>query len=81
MAYIENLLDSILGVLRSIGPTISLIMILLGGIIYALSQAQPAETRGKWVTTAVGLLVGGVIVGAIVGAASMITDVSMQLLT
>ena len=81
MAYIETLLTSISDLLTTIGPTISLIMLLLAGIVYAFAQMQPPESRGKWITTAMGLFVGGIIVAAVVGGATIIRDTSMQLLT
>ncbi len=81
MAFIENLLLSWSGVLSSIGPIISLMLITAAGIIYGLAQAQPSEVKGKWQTAAIGLFIGGLIVGAVVGAAASIRDTSMKLLT
>ncbi|MBM3228833.1 hypothetical protein FJZ26_00215 [Candidatus Parvarchaeota archaeon] len=81
MAYIETLLGSWQGALASIGPIVSLILITLGGIVYGVAQAQPAEVKGKWQVIAIGLFVGGVVVGAIIGAAEIIRDNSMKLLT
>ncbi len=81
MAYIESLLTSISLLLMSIGPTLSLILILLSGIIYALAQAQPPETRGKWVVWAKNLFIGGIILAAIIGGATIIRDIAFQTLT
>lgn len=78
MAYIETLLTSISLVLMNVGPTLSLILLLLSGIIYALAQAQPPESRGKWVVWATNLFIGGVILAAIVGGATIIRDISFQ---
>ncbi len=76
-----DLLLSWSGVLSSVGPIISLMLITAGGIVYGLAQTQPAEVKGKWQTAAIGLLIGGIIVGAIVGAAATIRDTSMKLLS
>lgn len=56
-------------------------LIVAGGIIYGLAQTQPAEVKGKWQAAAIGLFIGGIIVGAVVGAAASIRDTSAQLLT
>lgn len=71
---IETTLTNISSFLETIAPTLSLILILLGGIAYGLAQTQPPETRGKWQTTAISLVIGGVILIAIVGAATIIRD-------
>ncbi len=81
MAYVETLLTSISVVLMNIGPTLSLILILISGIIYALAQAQPAEQRGKWMGLAINFFIGGIILIAIVGGATMIRDSASQFLT
>lgn len=80
MAYIETLVAGWLEVLKNVGPMISVILIILGGIIYGLSHTQPAEVRGKWQAAAVGMVVGGIIMGAIIGAASTIQEISSKLL-
>lgn len=80
MAYIEGLLSSILAVLTNIAPTLSIILIVASGMIYGLSHIQPAETRGKWQSLAVGFFLGGVIIAAFVGAADIIRDASTNLL-
>lgn len=80
MAYIETLVAGWLEVLKNIGPMMSVILIILGGITYGISNMQPSEVRGKWQAAAVGMVVGGIIIGAIVGAADIIQDVSSKLL-
>lgn len=81
MAYIETLLTSISVVLMNIGPTLSLILILISGIIYALAQAQPADSRGKWMSWAINFFIGGIILIIIVGGATIIRDSASQILT
>ncbi|MBI5224134.1 hypothetical protein HY990_06975 [Candidatus Micrarchaeota archaeon] len=76
----EILATNIQSFLGGIAPVISLILILLGGIMYGLSNTQPAEVRGKWQVAAISMVVGGVIVGAIAGAAGFIQQQSSGLL-
>jgi hypothetical protein len=77
---LEILISNIAQFLLTIAPMISIILIVLGGIIYALSYTQPADTRGKWQSAGVSMFIGGVIVAAIAGAATMIQEVSGGLL-
>lgn len=67
--------------LRVIVGPLSLGLIILGGIVIGLAYAQPAETRGKWLTIGTGLIVGGVIMIAITLAAPNIQTGSENLLT
>jgi uncharacterized membrane protein SirB2 len=67
--------------LMIIAPIISVILIILGGIVYGIAQTQPAEMRGKWQTAAISMVIGGVIVGAVAGAAYAIQSTSSGLLT
>ena len=78
-----GLVDSLTGVegtLLTIGPIISVILIVLGGLSYGLAQAQPSDQRGKYITTAYALLAGGIVVAAITGAATLIASSSANLL-
>ncbi|MFP3949613.1 MAG: hypothetical protein ACLFUZ_00765 [Candidatus Micrarchaeia archaeon] len=79
MAYIETLLSSWLETLKSAGTMISMLLIILGGLIYGISQVQPGETRGKWQTTGIAIVVGGVLIAAILGAADLIQEISSNL--
>ncbi|MFA5105694.1 MAG: hypothetical protein WC506_01915 [Candidatus Micrarchaeia archaeon] len=81
MAFIYDLLLSWSGVLSSIAPIISLMLITAGGIVYGLAQTQPSEVKGKWQTAAIGLVIGGLIVGAVWGSATAIRDNAAKLLT
>ncbi|HIH22855.1 TPA: hypothetical protein HA238_03950 [Candidatus Micrarchaeota archaeon] len=81
MAYVESLLTGISTTLKSVGGILSLILIVLAGIVYGLSNTQPAEVRGKWQTVAVGLFVGGMIMAAVVMSAGAIQEESSKLLT
>jgi len=77
---LETLLSNIAQFLLNIAPTISIILIVLGGIIFALSYTQPADSRGKWQTTGVSMILGGIIVAAIAGASTIIQETSAGLL-
>jgi len=45
-----------------------------------LHKCGHQESRGKWQTTAINLVIGGIIIGAIVGAAGLIQETSENLL-
>jgi uncharacterized membrane protein SirB2 len=77
---LETTATNIATFLTTIAPVISLILIVLGGITYGLAQMQPPETRGKWQTTAISMVIGGIIVAAIAGAATLIQRTSAELL-
>ncbi len=79
MAYIETLLSSWLETLKSAGTTISMLLIILGGLMYGVAQLQPGETRGKWQTIGIGIVVGGILIAAILGAADIIQEISSNL--
>ncbi len=76
---IELLLSNIRDTLINIYPILSVILIILAGIVFGLSQAQPAEQRGKWQTTAMSLLIGGVIIAAIGFSADKIFEIGKTL--
>lgn len=77
---LEVLASNIAGFLSAIAPVISLILIILGGIVYGIAQAQPPDSRGKWQAAAISIVVGGIIIGAVAGAASIIQETSSGLL-
>ncbi len=77
---LEILASSVAQFLLTIGPVISIILIVLGGITYGLSQTQPADMRGKWQTAAISMFIGGVIIAVITGAATLIQTTSAGLL-
>ncbi|MEM4634072.1 MAG: hypothetical protein QW275_02865 [Candidatus Anstonellaceae archaeon] len=77
---IVDTLSSVEGVLLQVGPIISVILIVLGGIVYGLAQTQPSDQRGKYITTAYAMIAGGIVVAAITGAANLIAQNSANLL-
>ncbi len=79
MAFVETLLSSWLETLKSAGTMISMLLIIVGGLLYGIAQLQPGETRGKWQTTGIAIVVGGILIAAILGAADLIQEVSSNL--
>ncbi len=73
---LEILASSIEQFLLAIGPVISIILIVLGGIVYGLAQTQPADMRGKWQTAAISMFIGGVIIAVVTGTADLIQSTS-----
>ena len=45
-----------------------------GGIMFGLAQTQPGETRGKWQTAAISMILGGIIVAVISLSANLIVN-------
>ncbi|MCX8197541.1 MAG: hypothetical protein N3G80_04495 [Candidatus Micrarchaeota archaeon] len=73
-------LTSIQNSLLEIGPIVSVILIVLGGLSYGFANMQPSDQRGKFITTAYALIAGGIVVAAITGAATLIAQQSSTLL-
>jgi hypothetical protein len=80
MPVVETL-TSIENILLQIGPIVSVILIVLGGLAYGIAQTQPSDQRGKYITTAYALIAGGIVVAAITGAATFIASQSTTLIT
>ncbi|MFA6489206.1 MAG: hypothetical protein WCT52_00830 [Candidatus Micrarchaeia archaeon] len=81
MAGVVDTLTGIQTDLTSVGYAFSIILIVLGGLVYGFAQMQPSDQRGKYITAAYGMIIGGVVVAAITGAASGISSTSKTLLT
>jgi len=77
---VVDTLSGIENLLLQLGPIISVILIVLGGIVYGLSQTQPSDQRGKYITSAYAMIAGGIVVAAITGAATLIAQNSANLL-
>ena len=80
MANILSIVEGLKITLLALGPSISVILIVLGGIVYGLSQTQPAQMRGKWQAAAAGMIVGGIIVAIITAGAQQIAETSAKML-
>jgi len=81
MASIVGLVGNIKETVLQLAPGISVSLIVMGAIVYGMAHTQPAENRGKWQTLAMGMVVGGIIIAAIWGAADTIFKTSATLLT
>jgi len=71
---LESKITSLGTTLTNVGLGLSLVLIILAAIVFGISQTMPSESRGKWVSIAVGLLIGGVVMAAIIGASTMIRE-------
>ena len=78
---IITVLTDIQATLSSMGPIISTILIMTGGLAYGLAQTQPSDQRGKYINMAYALVAGGIVVAAVTAAAGLITQTSQTLLT
>ncbi|MCC7570265.1 hypothetical protein KO465_02880 [Candidatus Micrarchaeota archaeon] len=74
--YIITALNEWKSILINVGTTLAAILVIIGAIVYGISQMQPAEVRGKWESTAVGLVIGGIVIAAIIGVSGLIIDFS-----
>lgn len=77
---IQTILTDIQNTLSTIAPTIAVILIILSGIIFGIAQTQPAETRGKYISIAIGMFIGGIVIAAISAAAQLIVTTSQGIL-
>jgi hypothetical protein len=80
MVGVVDTLSGVQSVLLQVGPIVSVILIVLGGLAWGLAQTQPSDHRGKYITTAYALIAGGIVVAAITGAATLIASSSATLL-
>ena len=77
---IVDTLTAVQDTLLQVGPIVSVILVVLGGLSYGIAQTQPSDQRGKYITTAYALIAGGIVVAAITGAATLIAQNSANLL-
>lgn len=67
--------------LVNMAPALAVILIILGGMVFGFAQTQPAEGRGKYTTAAVSMIIGGIVIAAISGAAEALKSTGQGLLT
>lgn len=72
MATVVDIVKGWKGDVLALAPSVSVILIVGGAIVYGLAQIQPAEKRGQWQSLAIGMVIGGIIIAAIYGAAETI---------
>ncbi len=75
---IESKIPEGIAFFTNIGWGLSLLLIILAGIVYGVSQTMPPDSRGKWVNTAIGLFVGGIVIAMVLGAAGMIRSLAYE---
>ncbi len=81
MAGVKDTLTGVQTDLTAVGFAFSIILIVLGGLVYGFAQMQPSDQRGKYITAAYGMIIGGIVVAAITGGADAISKTSQTLLT
>ena len=81
MAGVKDTLTGVQTDLTAVGFAFSIILIVLGGLVYGFAQMQPSDQRGKYITAAYGMIIGGIVVAAITGGADAISKTSQKLLT
>jgi hypothetical protein len=81
MPTIVDVIGGIKDTLLNLAPSIATILVVAGAIVYGLAYTQPAENRGRWQTLSMGMVIGGIIIAAIYGAADIIVKTSSTLLT
>lgn len=78
--YLINVLRDWKTILSEVGVIIAAILVTLGAIVYGISQMQPAEVRGKWESTAISMVLGGIIIAVIIGAVGIIIEFAQNML-
>ncbi len=73
-------LTSIKALLAAIGPTISAIMFITAGILYALGQLMPSHVKASFHTTAINVLIGAIVVAVLSVAATSFAVASTHLI-
>ncbi len=58
-------ISSIHEMLSQIGPMISALLFIVAGIFYALGQMLPPDKRANFHTTAINIIIGAIVVGAL----------------
>ena len=78
-----TLLDILTGVrdaLKSIGFVVASILFIAAGLVYAYGQMQPAESRGKYSSVAMGCLAGGFIIAALSAGSEYLLSIGKTIL-
>ena len=73
-------LSSIKNVLSQVGPALSAVLFIIAGIFYALGQMLPPDKKAAFHTTAVNIVIGAIVVGALSAASSTLAIASTHLL-
>lgn len=69
------------GVLSQAGPALSATLFVLAGIFYAIGQVLPPDKKANFHTTAINIIIGAVVVGALSVASNTLALASSHLLS
>ncbi len=69
------------GVLSQAGPALSATLFVLAGIFYAIGQVLPPDKKANFHTTAINIIIGAVVVGALSVASNALALASSHLLS
>jgi hypothetical protein len=67
-------------VLSQIGPVLSGVLFVIAGVFYALGQIMPPDKRAIFHTTAINIIIGGVVLGVLSVASTSLAVASSHLL-
>jgi hypothetical protein len=73
-------LVSVRGILAQVGPALSAVLFIVAGIFYALGQMLPPDKKASFHTTAVNIIIGAIVVGALSAASTTLALTSTHLL-
>ncbi|MEM0106794.1 MAG: hypothetical protein QXD11_00060 [Candidatus Micrarchaeaceae archaeon] len=73
-------ISSIHGLLSQIGPMISALLFIIAGIFYAIGQMLPPDKRANFHTTAINIIIGAIVVGALSVASDGLAVASTHIL-
>jgi hypothetical protein len=68
------------GILAQVGPALSAVLFIIAGIFYALGQMLPPDKKASFHTTAVNIVIGAIVVGALSAASGTLAIASTHLL-
>lgn len=78
---ITPVLSQVQGVLEQAGPALSGVLFILAGVFYAIGQMLPPDKKAQFHTTAVNIIIGAVVVGALSFASTSLVTASTHLLS
>ncbi len=74
-------LSLIQAILAQTGPALSAVLFILAGVFYAIGQMLPPDKKAQFHTTAVNIIIGAVVVGALSFASTSLATASTHLLS
>ena len=80
MLQITPVLNQVQSLLSQIGPALSAVLFIVAGIFYALGQILPPEKKAQFHTTAVNVIIGALVIGALSVASTSLAGASTHLL-